>query len=49
MGLHAEGPILKGEHTSLTTERLDILNGLGMVWDAHEYVWEEHYEELLDF
>jgi Helicase associated domain len=40
---------LQGEHTSLTKERLDILNGLGMVWDAHEYVWEEHYEELLDF
>jgi hypothetical protein len=40
---------LKGEPTALTTERLEMLNDLGMVWDAHEYVWDEQYEDLLDF
>lgn len=41
----------RGEQPSspLTLQREQLLNQVGMVWDIRDYMWEEKYQELLDF
>lgn len=49
---HQMRQIQRGEtfsYNSLTPERQELLNQVGMVWNIRDYIWEEHYEKLLDF
>jgi hypothetical protein len=34
---------------SISRERIDILNKEGFVWDSHEVVWSERFEEILKY
>jgi hypothetical protein len=35
--------------SSMTQDRLDILEEIGFAWDSHEAAWQERLSELLDF
>lgn len=39
----------QGEQSSMTQERIDMLDDVGFVWHSHEVVWQERLSELLDF
>ena len=39
----------EGKHSHLTDERIQRLNQIGFVWDAHEAAWEENFAELVEF
>ena len=39
----------RGEQSTLTPEREERLEKLGMVWNIRDYVWEENYEQLLEY
>jgi len=39
----------RGAPCTLTEEREQLLNQLGMVWNIRDYQWEENYEELLEY
>ena len=39
----------EGKHTTLTDDRLDMLQKLGFVWSSHNVNWEEKYLQLEDF
>jgi hypothetical protein len=39
----------EGKHSTLSDERMEILNTIGFVWSRHTVRWEERYRELLDF
>ncbi|KAG7368636.1 helicase domain protein [Nitzschia inconspicua] len=43
--LYVEG----NPRSSMTPERIRILDQLGMIWDSQQAVWNERYEELLEF
>ena len=40
---------MEGRHSTLTDERLQILQELGFVWDSHGAAWEERLNELRSF
>lgn len=35
--------------STMSRERIDILNKEGFVWDSHEVVWSERFEEILKY
>ena len=35
--------------STMSQERIDMLEDLGFVWDSHSALWEERYKELLEF
>jgi Helicase associated domain len=39
----------EGKHSTLSDERMEILNTIGFVWSRHTARWEERYRELVDF
>jgi hypothetical protein len=39
----------EGKHSTLTENRMKILDKVGFVWNRHSAVWEERYHELVDF
>eukprot|EP00547_Thalassionema_nitzschioides_P009489 CAMPEP_0194229778 /NCGR_PEP_ID=MMETSP0156-20130528/44066_1 /TAXON_ID=33649 /ORGANISM="Thalassionema nitzschioides, Strain L26-B" /LENGTH=308 /DNA_ID=CAMNT_0038962337 /DNA_START=38 /DNA_END=966 /DNA_ORIENTATION=+ len=39
----------QGKKSSITNERIQILNNIGFVWDSHEASWEERLKELMVF
>jgi len=39
----------QGKRSTLTTERRDALSDLGFVWDSHNAIWEERFNELVEF
>jgi hypothetical protein len=39
----------EGKHSTLSDERMNILNTIGFVWSRHTARWEERYRELVDF
>jgi hypothetical protein len=43
--LYVEG----NPRSSMTAERIQILDQLGMIWDSQQAVWNERYEQLLEF
>merc|ERR1719384_437303 len=41
---------MRGEgHSTMTQERIDILNSEGFTWDSHEAVWKEKFAELVKY
>jgi hypothetical protein len=38
-----------GRHTTLTDERQQQLDDLGFVWDSHDALWEQRFNELLAY
>lgn len=38
-----------GEATSLSDERIEKLESLGIVWRVHEKAWEDYYQQLKEF
>eukprot|EP00538_Stauroneis_constricta_P009108 CAMPEP_0119552920 /NCGR_PEP_ID=MMETSP1352-20130426/5799_1 /TAXON_ID=265584 /ORGANISM="Stauroneis constricta, Strain CCMP1120" /LENGTH=403 /DNA_ID=CAMNT_0007599235 /DNA_START=56 /DNA_END=1267 /DNA_ORIENTATION=- len=38
-----------GKHSTLTDERERKLNDLGFVWDTHDTIWEQRFQELVAF
>ena len=40
---------IQGRHSTLTDERLSLLNKMGFVWDSHRAVWQERLNELVAF
>jgi hypothetical protein len=41
---------VEGNHrSSMTSERIHILDQLGMVWDSQALVWNARYEQLLEY
>ncbi len=37
------------QRTYLTEERVKALNGIGMIWDVTDYIWEENFAECLQY
>jgi hypothetical protein len=40
---------MEGKHSTMTDERLTLLEDLGFVWDSHAASWEERWNELSCF
>lgn len=40
---------IQGKHSQLTSERVDLLERLGFVWEARLDAWETHYDGLASF
>lgn len=40
---------LEGKQSTITDERIRILNNFGFVWDSHEAVWQERLRDLQAF
>lgn len=40
---------LEGKHSTLSDERIRMLNTIGFVWNSHDAVWEERVQDLLHF
>ena len=38
-----------GRHSTLTAERIELLNDIGFIWDSHVARWEKKYLELQQF
>jgi hypothetical protein len=36
-------------NSTMTAERIQILNDIGFVWDSHEVIWNERYAQLLAY
>lgn len=39
----------EGKRSTLTDERVNLLENAGFVWNSHESVWEERWHELLEY
>lgn len=39
----------EGKQSSMTQDRIKILQDIGFVWDSHEAAWQERLSELLEF
>lgn len=39
----------EGKQSSMTQDRIKILEEIGFVWDSHEAAWQERLKELLDY
>ena len=39
----------EGKHSTMTDQRVLLLEELGFIWDSHKAVWEEKFNELLQF
>jgi hypothetical protein len=39
----------EGKPTTLTPERLEMLNHLGFIWDSHQVTWSEKFQSLLQY
>lgn len=40
---------LEGKRSTLSDERVRLLNQIGFIWNSHDVVWEERWYELLAF
>jgi len=40
---------LDGKRSTITDERIRVLEEVGFVWDSHKAVWDERLEELREF
>ena len=38
-----------GKQSTLSEERLNLLNAMGFVWDSHRAAWEEKYTQLVEY
>merc|ERR1719329_197957 len=38
-----------GKRSTITEERIQVLNKAGFVWDSHKAVWAERFQELKEF
>mmetsp|Transcript_8341 Transcript_8341/g.13050 ORF Transcript_8341/g.13050 Transcript_8341/m.13050 type:complete len:354 (+) Transcript_8341:60-1121(+) len=41
--------LMKGKQTSMTVARVKLLEEIGFVWDSHEVVWQDKFNDLLEF
>lgn len=41
--------LLDGLATTLTSERMEMLNSLGFVWDSHDVHWREKFIALMEY
>lgn len=39
----------KGQKSTLTKTRIRLLNGIGFIWDGQEAIWNQRFEELLEY
>mmetsp|Transcript_14690 Transcript_14690/g.22430 ORF Transcript_14690/g.22430 Transcript_14690/m.22430 type:complete len:291 (-) Transcript_14690:432-1304(-) len=39
----------RGKESTMTQERIDLLNSIGFVWNQQETLWESRFKELVDF
>lgn len=39
----------EGSRSTLSDERVRLLNQIGFIWNSHDAVWEERWNELLEF
>ena len=39
----------EGKHSTMSVERMDILNSMGFVWDSHKVSWEEKFVQLQQY
>lgn len=37
------------KNSTMTEERIKILNDIGFVWDSHEVIWNERFEQLVAY
>jgi hypothetical protein len=40
---------LEGKRSTLTDERVKLLDKIGFIWNSHDAVWEERWNELLQY
>lgn len=40
---------MEGKHSTLSDERIRLLNTIGFIWNSHDAVWEERLQDLLQF
>jgi hypothetical protein len=40
---------LEGKRSTLSDERVRLLNKIGFIWNSHDAVWEERWNELLQY
>ncbi len=40
---------VEGKRSTLSDERVRLLNQIGFIWNSHDVVWEERWYELMDF
>lgn len=40
---------IEGKRSTLSDERVRLLNQIGFIWNSHDVVWEERWQELLMF
>ena len=40
---------LEGKRSTLSDERVKLLNQIGFIWNSHDVVWEERWHELIAF
>lgn len=39
----------EGKRSTLSDERVEALENIGFVWDSHRAVWDERFNELIDY
>ena len=39
----------EGKHSTMSVERMNILNAMGFVWDLHKVAWEEKFVQLQQY
>lgn len=39
----------EGKRSTVSDERVTVLEDIGFIWDSHKVVWEERLEELLEY
>ena len=40
---------LEGKRSTLSDERVKLLDNIGFIWNSHDAVWEERWNELLQY
>jgi hypothetical protein len=41
--------MVEGKQSTMTAERVKLLEGIGFIWDSHAATWEERLNELRDY
>lgn len=41
--------LMEGKQSSMTTDRIRVLEEIGFIWDSHEAAWEDRLRELLEY
>jgi len=40
---------MEGQNSTMTEERIQNLNEIGFVWDSHEVIWKERFNQLIEY